>query len=182
MKKEYLNISNGLSALRIVLALPLAFALLHYDNISVMILCFAASLTDIGDGYFARKLNQITEFGKIIDPVADKIFVLTFVVIMLMQGRIPMWFMASVFGRDILILLGGLYLTNKLKYVVPSDKIGKAAVSVLGLTLLGLVFDLEFVKSYVIYFSFAVLMFSLANYLLRMVKLLRESGKKNSKF
>jgi cardiolipin synthase (CMP-forming) len=130
------NSSNLLSLLRLFLAVPLFIFILNGDYGIVVVTLFLASLTDILDGYVARKFNQITEFGKVIDPLADKVFVSALVIALLLQGRIPLWFFFAIALRDILILLGGMFMAKKQKVVPPSNFYGKMAVSGIGITLL----------------------------------------------
>ena len=170
-----LNISNSLSFFRLLLAIPLGFALWNDSIASTVIICLLAYFTDLFDGYFARKLNQVTEIGKIIDPIADKIFIASVAVILILKGMVPLWFAIAVLSRDILILSGGLYLSRKIKYVVPSDIIGKAAVFILGLTLVGILFKIEIIKNYGIYITLIVMFISLVNYFFRMLKILKEN-------
>ncbi|MGA2297162.1 MAG: CDP-alcohol phosphatidyltransferase family protein [FCB group bacterium] len=169
-----LNISNSLSFFRLLLAIPLGFALWYDSLISTVIICLLAYISDLLDGYFARKLDQVTEAGKIIDPIADKIFIAVFAIILILKGMVPLWFALAVLSRDILILIGGLYLSRKIKYVVPSDFIGKAAVFILGLTLVGILFKIDIIKNYGIYLTLIVMFISLINYFFRMLKILRE--------
>jgi len=130
------NTSNLLSLFRLLLAAPLLYFIFHSEYNIVIIILFTGSLSDILDGYVARKLNQITEFGKVIDPLADKVFVTALIVGMLLQGRIPVWFFAAIAARDILILLGGLFMAKRQKSVPPSNIYGKMTVSAIGITLL----------------------------------------------
>jgi len=84
------TISNGLSFIRLLMSLPLAYFLWTYDTAGVIVMGVAAYISDILDGCLARRLNQISEWGKIIDPIADKVFVGTAVIVMIMQQRIPL--------------------------------------------------------------------------------------------
>ena len=78
-KKEIFTVSNLLSFVRLLIALPLWFLLDEIGNsnasLTIIILAVVAIITDYLDGYFARRRNEITELGKIIDPIADKVVV-----------------------------------------------------------------------------------------------------------
>ncbi len=85
--KAFCNIANFTSLLRIVLAIPLWQSLSVIDSNSgidsiyyFLFLCFLISVTDVLDGYFARYFNTVTDIGKFLDPVADKICALVFIV------------------------------------------------------------------------------------------------------
>jgi CDP-diacylglycerol--glycerol-3-phosphate 3-phosphatidyltransferase len=96
-------------------------------------------LTDILDGYFARKRNEISELGKIIDPLADKISVITITFLLLLKGILPLWFFIVILSRDLIILLGGLYIKKKYEVILQSNWIGKLTVFIIGFTLLNMI-------------------------------------------
>lgn len=89
--------------------------------------------TDFLDGFLARKLHQVTELGKIIDPLADKIAVGVYAILLAWTGDVPLWFVLFVLFRDVLIFAGGLYIL-RLKRVVPqSNWPGKISVNLIAL-------------------------------------------------
>ena len=168
-KNKIFNISNSLSFLRLLLALPLCWLIMNNQNILALVIALVAILTDILDGYFARKRNEITEIGKIIDPVADKVIIGAVAIVMIIKSMVPVWFVAAVLSRDVLILLGGLYLSKKLGYVIYSDIIGKMSVTILAFVMIGLVFKIVIFRDYGIYLALAALLVSFINYLIRMI-------------
>jgi len=92
-------------------------------------------VSDLLDGYFARKRNEISELGKIIDPIADKTCVIAIALILLSQGIIPLWFVVIIVSRDIIIFTGGMYLKVHNKLILQSNWVGKISVFIIGLTL-----------------------------------------------
>ena len=86
----------------------------------------AASLTDMLDGFLARKLNQITDFGKLFDPLADKLMVLTAMVCQALTGVFPWIAVIVVACKELFMVLGGLLLLSR-DVVVYSNIFGKAA-------------------------------------------------------
>ena len=130
------TISNALSALRIVLVVPAVLAIDADMRMLAIGLFVLAAVTDMLDGYLARRLHEISDLGKILDPLADKIFVGAIVVQLLLRHELPLWFVAIVLGRDLLILLGGIYIERRTGVVLPSNYPGKIAVLTLSLTLL----------------------------------------------
>lgn len=104
-------------------------------------------ISDLLDGYFARKRNEISELGKIIDPLADKITVISITLILLVQGLIPAWFFIIIILRDILILTGGIYIKNKHKIVLPSNWAGKISVFIIGFTLFSAIIKTGLIES-----------------------------------
>ncbi|MCG6167460.1 CDP-diacylglycerol--glycerol-3-phosphate 3-phosphatidyltransferase [Leptospira sanjuanensis] len=107
MNKVIFNIPNILTMLRVA-AVPFFVWLLFQKeveyHIAALLLFIAASLTDLIDGYLARKWNQETEFGKFLDPLADKIIVTgCFVTFIFLQEQIEFWMVCLIIGRDMLI-------------------------------------------------------------------------------
>ncbi len=137
------NIPNILTLTRIVL-LPFFAAALMYDQYHYALLIFiAASITDLLDGFIARVKKQITYFGTILDPVADKFFLLTSFIIMSKTGLIPMWLTIIVISRDVIVISGCfiIYLVTHNLDIEPSI-VGKTASAgqflLIGLVLLSL--------------------------------------------
>jgi CDP-diacylglycerol--glycerol-3-phosphate 3-phosphatidyltransferase len=139
MKNKIFTISNLLSLSRIVLLIPLLGILLMTDwqekRLYAIGLIMLGMVTDFLDGYFARKFNEVSELGKVIDPLADKICVGVIVVVLVLMGDIPLWYMNIVVARDVVIFLGGLYVKQKKHLVLASMMSGKVAVVFIALTL-----------------------------------------------
>ncbi len=140
--KEIFYISNLLSFSRFVLLIPLIFFLIspnenHYLFSSIIIILMWIS--DLLDGYYARKRNEVSEWGKIIDPLADKTIVISITIILLLQGVLPIWFFIVIVLRDLIILSGGLFIKQKYGIVLQSNWIGKLTVFTIGFTLLNMI-------------------------------------------
>ncbi|MBS1515232.1 MAG: CDP-alcohol phosphatidyltransferase family protein [Bacteroidetes bacterium] len=154
MLKELFYISNIFSIFRIILLFPLCY-LLVTDNegnrVLIIAILIGMYVTDLLDGFLARKLNQVTELGKIIDPLADKISVVTLVLILLLQSKIPLWFVLIVVLRDVLILLFGLILKGRKKITLMSNYPGKIAVFSIGVVILISTLNLSALKNFQFY-------------------------------
>ncbi len=135
--RDFFYISNLLSLLRLFLGVPIFILLGYSDPISftlVSILGATAIITDYFDGYFARKYNQITELGKIIDPIADKICS-AFVLLGLTVFRgYPWGVLVLLMYRDILILIFGTIISKKKGEVVSSIFLGKLNTTIIGIS------------------------------------------------
>ena len=134
--ETFFSISNLLSLGRLFLTIPTCLVLWYGSKEIAVSLFVLAALTDYLDGWFARKLDQVSHLGKILDPLADKIYIAGVVITMLIQGTIPLWLVLPVLARDLLILLGGIYIRHTKGIVLPSNWTGKWAVGALSLTLL----------------------------------------------
>ncbi len=121
-------------------------------------------LSDVLDGYLARRLNQVTEFGKILDPFSDKIIVATITIFAVMEKNFPYWLAVLILGRDILIVLLALIWKNKLTFVPTSNLIGKLAALSVAVTLLGYVFDFHSITQFLIPLALGMILLSSAVY------------------
>ena len=120
------TIPNVLTIIRIIL-IPV-FVVLFFRSHKMAALCVfcAASLTDMLDGYLARKLNQITDFGKLFDPLADKLMVLTAMVCQTFWGPLPLIAVLIVAAKELVMVLGGVFMLSR-DVVVYSNYFGKSA-------------------------------------------------------
>lgn len=138
MQGKLWTISNVLSVSRVVLMAPVVYFFLTpmpHNRAYAVFFTLLAVITDALDGYIARILNQESELGRFIDPLADKIGVGIVVVLLLYFGDIPLWFAVMVILRDALIFCGGIIVKVRKGVLLPSNMPGKIAVSLVGLTL-----------------------------------------------
>ncbi len=174
MKKNF-NISNSLSALRIILVIPISLLLLKDESSSknlALALIAIAIASDWLDGYFARKYNQVSDLGKILDPVADKIGVGVIAAILVYQGAVPLWLLISFILRDILILAGGLYL-KKIKNIIPqSNFVGKITSAVISAYLVLCILQYDELRSVTEVFLFLSLAFLILSFVLYFINFL----------
>ena len=103
------NAANLFTLLRLVLAPFVAADILHGQWKRALILFFAAGLTDVIDGFLARRMGQPTRVGAYFDPIADKILLVAIYIALGAAQAIPWWMVALVFGRDLLILAMAAY-------------------------------------------------------------------------
>jgi len=174
--KQILNISNSLSFLRLLLSLPFAFALWYDEHLWMLIIIIIGVASDFFDGFFARKLNQVTEFGKIIDPIADKVFIVVCVTMLIIMGKIPAYLAIATILRDGLILIGGFFLAKKMNSVPPSNMLGKITVNVLALAILGIIFDIKIIVDYASPLAFLMLIASFIVYSTRIINIIKNSN------
>ena len=124
------NIPNVLTMMRLVL-IPV-FVIVFFntpqdrDKIAALIVFAVASITDMFDGMLARRLNQITDFGKLFDPLADKVMVVTAIVCQAVIGVFPWIAVIVVDAKELVMLFGGMFMLGK-GVVVYSNYWGKTA-------------------------------------------------------
>ena len=130
-----MNLANKLTIFRMILVPLIVIASFLWTDISVfgitvsMIVMDAifiiASITDKLDGYIARSRNQVTTFGKFLDPLADKILVLAAMVILVEAGKIPAWIPIIVLAREFLVSAYRLVAVEKGGKVIAASIWGK---------------------------------------------------------
>lgn len=138
------TVSNMLSMFRMLLAIPLAFVLQDAERMLpfVLLISAVAYASDLLDGWVARTFDGESRFGRIIDPLADKVFITVGVLVMAATRLIPWWFTVLVIARDLIILLGGVHLRMRTGQVVQSTMLGKATVVSIGAALIAALFGL----------------------------------------
>lgn len=164
--------SNLISFSRVLVTIPIIY--LHYENnreisLLVTLLIFYGALSDYLDGWVARLRNEISELGKILDPVADKVmaFFLFFYTVWL--GWIPLWFFVVGVIRDLFIMLGSGYIKSKRGRVAMSTMSGKISVNVLALYWISVFFFQEATSIHAILMmaSLAMMIISFVHYFYR---------------
>ncbi len=132
-----LNLPNGLTFLRVMLTPLIVFLLIDGAASWAFYLFLLAGVTDGLDGYFARSLRERTEFGRVLDPVADKFLLGSTFLTLAFVGRLPLWLPMLAVARDLLLIVGStiLYTTSgRLGY--PPSPIGKLTTALQILTVL----------------------------------------------
>ncbi len=123
------NIPNILSTVRILLVLVFLYVFFIADNIYLALTVFLiAGATDVVDGYLARRNNWITNLGKILDPLADKLMQCTVLISLWIKNIVPLWFVIPFFAKEIFTLIIGFIVIKRRSVNVVSKWYGKFAV------------------------------------------------------
>lgn len=128
-RDRVLTLPNLLSVLRI-LGVPLFLWLIlgpHRDGLALLVLMIAG-ITDYADGWLARKLNQTSRLGVLLDPAADRLYILATMIGLTLRDIIPLWLTVFLLARDVL-LIGCVPVLRRLGYgpALPVHYLGKAA-------------------------------------------------------
>ncbi|MBN1526757.1 MAG: CDP-diacylglycerol--glycerol-3-phosphate 3-phosphatidyltransferase [Candidatus Omnitrophica bacterium] len=105
-KTNVFNLANQLTISRMILAFVfMAFLFAHGFTAKVMALCvfILASFTDAVDGFIAKKAGMVTDFGKLIDPIADKVLVLAAFISFVEMGIVPAWMVVIIIFREVAV-------------------------------------------------------------------------------
>ena len=103
-----MNLPNKLTVFRVILIVPFVLFLLTdiggaYSDWIALVIFIVASLTDLLDGKIARKYNLVTNFGKFMDPLADKLLVCSAMIGLIEMDRIPAWVVIIIIAREFII-------------------------------------------------------------------------------
>lgn len=135
---RFFTLPNMLSLVRLALAIPFALLMLSSLPGARLWACVVLAigvLTDNLDGRIARRLGVTSEWGRILDPLADKVGAATAVIVLLVLQLLPLWFVILMVGRDVLILAGGLYIRSARGVVLPPNNWGKWTIGFISLVI-----------------------------------------------
>jgi cardiolipin synthase (CMP-forming) len=102
------HIPNLISSIRILLVVPIALALMHHQLVTTMALFGVAALSDAADGYLAKRNGWQSELGAVLDPLADKLLLVTVFITLAYMKLVPLWLMVAAVARDAIIVSGAL--------------------------------------------------------------------------
>lgn len=164
-RSDNVNIPNLLTIFRLIL-IPV-FILVFFSEypgslLNSTMVFLIAGFTDSLDGYIARKYKLITKIGIVLDPLADKLMLLTVLTCLSLKGYIPSWVLIVVAVKEILMILCGIFLYKK-GTVIPSNIFGKLSTIFFYIS----IFIFSFYKTigiYLLYFSVGSAIIALLNY------------------
>lgn len=184
---DFVTIPNLLTYLRILLIAPFVISFLKEQYILAMVFLGISALSDCCDGYIARRFNQITALGKMLDPVADKLTLLAVMVCITIMTPQVLPLMVILIIKDVSMLIGGTILLKKGLNPPAAKWYGKLGTimfygSVIIIVFLKAVFKIEIPVLDIILLSATafVMIFALVKYFLIYKSLLREKNNKNN--
>lgn len=152
-----MNIPNTLTLFRLFLVpvfVIIFFSPLEYSLYYSVMVFILAGLTDVLDGYIARKYNRVTKWGQVIDPFADKVMQLTVLLCFVIKDLLPVWLIIIYGLKELTMIFGGIFLySKKEKVVIPANSFGKAAT---------LLFYLAILSVLVVNYKYSTIIFIIA--------------------
>lgn len=122
------RLPNLLTFFRIALVFFFPLIFFNVSTTGALIIFILAGLTDLLDGYMARKFNAITPLGTVLDPLADKLMLIVVLFCLYLSSRIPLSILALIFTLEIFLIISGSYLyVKKEKIAIPANIFGKIA-------------------------------------------------------
>lgn len=173
-----MNIPNTLTIIRMILIIPFVILLLNGADIPAVIIFIIASFTDMLDGKIARKYNLVTNFGKFMDPLADKLLVCSALICLVEMERLAAWIVIIIIAREF-IISGFRLVASDNGIVIAASYWGKfktvfqmIMVVVLMLNIQNSVFKM--LGTILVWISLALTLISLADYVAKNIGVLKE--------
>ena len=163
---RFWTLSNAVSLLRAVLIIPAVWLIslgpnYVWEAFGVVVVMI---VSDWIDGWLARRWGEISQWGKILDPLADKVAVGAITIAMVVFKGLPVWLVVAVLMRDVVIFWGGMYLVKRHDVLLSSNFWGKVTTLVLSGLLLAYLWDADVFKPALIGLSVVFLVVSLISY------------------
>ena len=124
-----INIPNTLTVLRIILLVPMFIVGLD-DPFKGALIAAVLGITDFIDGYIARRFNQVTALGRILDPISDRLLLITSFILFFMTRSVPNWFLIVIGLRELLVGVGTLLIFIRKIPRPDVNKVGKISAVV----------------------------------------------------
>lgn len=179
-----MNLPNKLTIIRVCL-IPFFVAALLFDHgnnytmrIVANVLFIVASLTDLFDGKIARKYNLVTNFGKFMDPLADKLLVCSALICLIELGQLPAWVVIIIISREF-IISGFRLVAADNGVVIAASYWGKFKTSFQMAAVILMIFNipaLTLMTNIVVVIAVALTIISLVDYVAKNIKILTEGG------
>ena len=171
--ERILTLANFISLIRVFLVIPIIYYLPKHDSSFILLtLIIVVIVSDVLDGYIARKAHEVTHLGMWLDPLADSIVIVSVTFYLVLTDIFPMWFFVLFVIRYLTIALPGLYLINHTHFVNSANRPGKWATGIVALTIVLYIPQFqstEYLKSISLGFAFVLLMISWVMYMKRFI-------------
>lgn len=169
--------SNFISFTRVLVVIPIIWLHVENDyqvNSWIWGLIIYGAISDYLDGLVARWRNEISELGKVLDPIADKVMAFFLFLYTVVLGWIPLWYFALGVTRDLLIMWGSAHIKKKRGKVAMSIMSGKVSVNIMAVYWISVFFfpEAETAQRYLMIVSAVVMVVSFIEYKKRYYKII----------
>ncbi len=164
-----MNVANTITVSRLILLPFFIFFFFsnHTDNYIIAGVIFAVSaLTDLLDGYVARKYNQVSQLGRLLDPLADKLTMISAFVVLAVKDFIPMSIILIILIREGVILIGSFIVYFNSNDIISPSKFGKTATFLLYVTAAAYLLNISLFK-YALFLAIPLTIISGIDYLIK---------------
>ncbi|WP_168627112.1 MULTISPECIES: CDP-alcohol phosphatidyltransferase family protein [unclassified Cryobacterium] len=127
VSSRVLTIPNLLSFFRLAMVPVFLVLVIIGEDVLALLVLVVSSITDFLDGLLARRLNQISRLGQLLDPAADRLFIFATLIGLAIREVVPWWLLAIIVARDAMLVIVGVVLANHGYGPLPVHHLGKAA-------------------------------------------------------
>lgn len=162
-----MNLPNFLTTIRLILIPVFVAVFFNCGSKGLVygaIIFLVAGITDVLDGYIARKYDLVTKYGIVLDPLADKLMLLTVLFSLSYTKMIPLWIFIVIAAKELAMIVSGIFLYKK-DTVIPSNFFGKAATVLFYVAILVQAMDLN-IGLYLLYIAVLSAFIALVNYVI----------------
>ena len=178
---KFWTAANILSLSRVALAVPATYLTLAGAHLFegaagtwLFVLILVMILTDWFDGKLARWSHTVSNWGKVLDPLADKFAAIALILALVIRGSLPVWFLGVILARDVVLVSGAVLLRRRTGHVVMSIWWGKVAMNALAVTVLVALLDPDPpVLQVFIWLTVAFMLYAFVLYVFRGLRLWR---------
>ena len=179
-QEKILNVPNALTILRFVLMPFFVWQFFKGNTTTAFVIYVIVQLTDMLDGFIARRCHLVTNFGKLMDPLADKLMLLTVLICFGVDGRVSWWIIALVLVKEASLVVGGAVALHR-GIVVHAKHIGKGATVVFALAIVSSFLSWNPVDVWLMYAAVALTLSALVFYAVDMLGPLRAAKRPKAK-
>lgn len=173
-----MNLPNKLTIFRCILIVPFVVLLLNGYDLIATVIFVVASLTDLLDGKIARKYNLVTNFGKFMDPLADKLLVCSALICLVEMGRLEAWIVCIIIAREF-IISGFRLIASDNGIVIAASYWGKFKTTFQMIMVIVLMLNFQnnimiIIGEVLVWISLALTVISLVDYVAKNIDVLKE--------
>lgn len=169
---KFWTVPNVVTLCRVFLVIPAALIVLNDGSrLALLVLITAAIATDWFDGRLARWSKSVSDWGKVLDPLVDKIGGVLIIAALVVRGALPVWYVGLIAVRDVLIVAGSTRIARRTGQITISIWAGKVAVASVAITVLAAILEADPpVMAFCLWVSSGLLVYSLLRYMWRYMK------------
>jgi cardiolipin synthase len=168
-----LTLSNILTVSRLFMLPVIVYMLVRRQNVAAFVVLGLSLLTDVVDGFLARRFHQESELGKLLDPLCDKISLAVVLTTLVSLRELPLWMAIVVVMRDILILLGSFFVYSHRAYVFKSNILGKITGFLFGALILAYTIRLRTIGIWIMYAAIVFMTATFITYTYRYITIMK---------
>jgi cardiolipin synthase len=168
-----LTLSNVLTVSRLFMLPFIVYFLIRRHQTAAFVIMCGSLLTDVVDGYLARRFHQESELGKLLDPLCDKISLAVILTVLVSMRDLPLWMAVVVVMRDILILIGSFFVYSHRAYIFKSNIMGKVTGFLFGALILAYTINLKAIGIWTMYSAIVFMTATFISYTYRYIKIMK---------